>query len=132
MTCFNYHLIHFWCFFQLAFTCSKTIMETLEQCVKYVQSYWKGHQSEVLDVALLSLLLTLTKIYTLFWFINCWLWAREFKLGLSWIGRRVLSTKNYRHVCVAAEKGIYPFGAWCPLKGYTYWNKLAAFSCRFI
>ena len=45
MTCFNYHLIHFWCFSQLAFTCFKTIMETLEQCVKYVQSYWKGHQS---------------------------------------------------------------------------------------
>ena len=29
-------------------------------------------------------------------------------------------------------KEIYPFSAWCPLKGHTYLNKPAAKYCRFV
>ena len=37
---------------QLAFTCSKSTMETPEKYVKYVQSQQKRHKNDVTDVVL--------------------------------------------------------------------------------
>ena len=51
---------------QLAFTCSNLTIETLEQGVKYVQSQKKRHQSDAIDIVLVSLLLTLDMFHTLF------------------------------------------------------------------
>ena len=51
---------------QPAITCSKLTIETLEQGVKYVQSYQKKHQSDIIGVVLVSLLLTLNILRTLF------------------------------------------------------------------
>ena len=49
---------------QAVFTCSKSTMETPEQCVKSVNN--KDN-----DVVLKSLLLTLNRIHTLFWCFQC-------------------------------------------------------------
>ena len=51
---------------QPAFTCSNSTIETPEQCVKSVQSYQLKHQSDVIDVVLVSLLLTLNRFHKLF------------------------------------------------------------------
>ena len=58
---------------KLAFICSKSSMETPEQCVKFVQSQWRR---------LVSLLLTLNTFHTLFWsFID------DFEqVNTGWIG----------------------------------------------
>ena len=52
---------------QLAFAYSKLTIETLEQDVKYVQGQQSRHQNEAYGVVVLSLLLTLNILYTLFW-----------------------------------------------------------------
>ena len=41
-------------------------METPEQCVKSVHNYQQRHQNDVIDVALVSLLLTLNHIILVF------------------------------------------------------------------
>ena len=56
-----------------ATTCSRSTMDTLEQCVKSIQSQQYKHQSDVAEVLLVSLLLTLNKFHTLFWCFLCWL-----------------------------------------------------------
>ena len=38
--------------------------------------------NEVTDVALVSLLITLNRFYTLFWCFYCWLWTSKCRLGL--------------------------------------------------
>ena len=69
---------------QAAFTCSKLTMETLEQCVKSLQSWQLRHQNDVkeVDVVLVSLVLTLNRFHPVFWVFHCWLWT--IKYGLSW------------------------------------------------
>ena len=47
------------------FSCSKLTLEILEQ-VKCVQSQQQRHQKDVIEVAMLSLLLTLNIFHTLF------------------------------------------------------------------
>ena len=42
-----------------AFTCSKSTIETLEKGMTYVQSYQLKHQKDVIEVVLMSSLLTL-------------------------------------------------------------------------
>ena len=44
---------------QQAFTCSKSTIETLEKSLKYVQSYQWRYQKDVIEVVLVSSLLTL-------------------------------------------------------------------------
>ena len=51
---------------QLEITCSKSTMEKLEQWVKFVQSKRKN-KSDVNDIVLESLLLTLNRFYPLPW-----------------------------------------------------------------
>ena len=51
---------------QLAFTCSKTTMETAEQCVRSAQSYQyrkQRHHYNVIEVVLVSLLLTFNRFH---------------------------------------------------------------------
>ena len=64
-----------------ATTCSRSTMDTLEQCVKSIQSQQYKHQSDVAEVLLVSLLLTLNKFHTLFWCFLFWLWTSKCRLG---------------------------------------------------
>ena len=57
---------------QLAFACSKSIIETPEQYVKFVQSLQQTLQNIVNDFVLTSSLLTLNRFCTLFWYFHCW------------------------------------------------------------
>ena len=50
-----FHQFMFIQFDKQSFTCSKTTMETREQCVKAVQSLQYRHQNDVTDVAVMSL-----------------------------------------------------------------------------
>ena len=52
---------------QPADACWKSTIETPEQCVKSVQSQQKRHQSDAINVVLVSFLLTLIKVLTLSW-----------------------------------------------------------------
>ena len=53
---------------QLTFTCSKSILETLQKGGKYNQSKHKKHQNKVNNVVLVFLLLTLNISHT---FLYC-------------------------------------------------------------
>ena len=64
-----------------ATTCSRSTMDTLEHCVKSIQSQQYKHQSDVAEVLLVSLLLTLNKFHTLFWCFLCWLWTSNCRLS---------------------------------------------------
>ena len=57
--------------FQSAFTCSKLTIETLEQGLKYVQR----HHTSVIDIVLLSLLLTLNLFHIFSCCFYYWLWT---------------------------------------------------------
>ena len=65
---------------QPAITCSNLTKETLEQVLKYVQSWQWRYQNDA-GVALVSLLLTLNIFHTLFWCFSCQLWAGKCRLG---------------------------------------------------
>ena len=54
----------------LAFTCSKSTMETPAQCLK----------PDVLNVFLVSLQLTWDRFYLFFWCFHCWLWTSKHQL----------------------------------------------------
>ena len=54
-----------------AFTCSKSTMQTPEQCVKFVQSKQYRPQNDVTDVVLVSLLFALNIFQTVFWCLIC-------------------------------------------------------------
>ena len=51
--------------YMAAFTCSNLSTETLEQSVKYVESYQQRHQNYINDIILASLLLALNIFQTL-------------------------------------------------------------------
>ena len=51
---------------KLTFTCPKLTIKTLERWVKYIQSYQKKHQNDVIDVVLVFLLLTLNMFNNFF------------------------------------------------------------------
>ena len=57
---------------------------------------------------MVTLLLTLKRFYTLFWYFHYWPWTRKNRLELTL------------------------FNTWCPLKGQTYLNKSPTSSCRFV
>ena len=52
---------------QLVFTCSKSILETLEKVGDMFSVNKKKHQNDVIDVVLVFLLLTLNIFHTFFW-----------------------------------------------------------------
>ena len=51
--------------FQANVTCSNSTKEAADKRVKYIQSEQKGHQNDVIDIVLVSLLLTLNINHTL-------------------------------------------------------------------
>ena len=76
----------------------------------------------------------------------CWIDFPVQKLALTvghfdtWLWKRTLNkSARERELTVSNEYNnnlwvntCWSFSAWCPLKGHTYLNKLAAESCRFI
>ena len=52
----------------------------------------KGSRIDVIDVVLVSWLLTLSRFYTLFWCFHCWLWICKCRLGRA-------ITVNYHYSC---------------------------------
>ena len=103
--------------FELVFTCSKSAIETLEQCVKYVQSYRSGvfifvnlkHISYiVLSVFVVNFkagpqfcnprdFWTRFSIYTTDWLKHRFLNGKELRNQMLWLGRTgkiVFSKKN--------------------------------------
>ena len=69
---------------QPAFSCSQSTMETPKRYLYTVQSEQQGHQNDINDVVLVSLLLTFDRFHTLFWCFGCWIWTSNCRLG-SWI-----------------------------------------------
>ena len=48
------------------------------------------------DAVLVSLLLTLNRFHTLFWFFHCWLWLNKCRLGcLFWFASYPIFLSNY-------------------------------------
>ena len=76
------------------FTCSVSTMETPEQCVKPVNSQRYRHQN-VIDVVLVSLLLTLNKFHRFFWCFHCWIWTSKSRLGNNKTFLQTLLSKNF-------------------------------------
>ena len=69
---------------QPLFTCFKTTMETPGQCVKYVKSWRLRRQNDVIDVVLVSLLLTLYRFRMLVvWCFYCWLGTSKCQLRIT-------------------------------------------------
>ena len=56
---------------QPAFTCSKSVSETPERCVKFVQSQYQKHQNVVQNLFKVSNKDTRTTSLTSFWCLYC-------------------------------------------------------------
>ena len=61
-------------------------MQTSEHCVKSVQIQKWRHLNDVIDVALVCLLLTLNSLHNFFWAFRSWLWTSKCWLSRTWAG----------------------------------------------
>ena len=82
---------------QLSFTCSKSITKTLEKVVKFVQNYKWWYQNDVIDLVLVSLLLTLSIPFSSV-SINCYYTVElnkpRTKFWLTFVARRCRSSRQ--------------------------------------
>ena len=85
--------------------CSKLLKKTPKRSSWRCAAVFIANFDQNLHIVLVYQLLTLSK------------WTRA-RVALDQ-EERSMDEKLSPYLC-AAEKGIYPFGAWCPLKGHTY------------
>ena len=78
-------LEHLWQLLLYLYISVKSNMEATQQYVKFVWNY-------VINVVMVSSLLTLNKFQTLFWCLHCWLWTRKY-----WLENVECLTKNILH-----------------------------------
>ena len=79
---------------QPRFTCPKSIVETLEQCVNFPQRQQKRYYHDVNNVMLVLFFLTLSRFITISWCFHCWLRTSKWLLD-SWMVAVSLSvTRN--------------------------------------
>ena len=65
-----------------SFTCSRSAMETWEMCQICWKLAIKTQERRFIDTVIVSLLLTLNKFSSLFWWFHCWLLAGKCQLGM--------------------------------------------------
>ena len=59
------------------------LSKTVEKGVKYVLSSQWRNQNDVIDIVLVSLLLTLNIFHIFFYCFYCWLWTGNYLLGMT-------------------------------------------------
>ena len=62
---------------QQTFSCYKSAIGTLANGMKIAQRKKKKHQNYIIDIVLLSLLVTLTKLHTLLWCFHRQFWKAK-------------------------------------------------------
>lgn len=84
---------------QPTFTCWNSAMDTLQQYVKSFRSSQWRHQNDVIEVLLVSLLLTWNRLHKWFWHFYCVPWTSIFRQELILIWR-IITNININPVII--------------------------------